>query len=317
MSTIPEHGPTVSLSEPDWNIDAIVAELRTLRDESLAARQRVGKPVKLPSRAALTGIVEGLSAALFPNRLGSHVPVGDGVDYFVGHTLNMTLRELVGQLLCELRFVAGQEVASEAQREQAIAIAREFAAALPGIRALLETDIHAAYDGDPAARSIDEVLACYPGILAVTHHRLAHALHRLEVPLVARIIAEIAHSTTGIDIHPGAQIKGNFFIDHGTGVVIGETAVIGEHVRLYHGVTLGAKRFQVDETGSLVKGNPRHPIVEDDVVIYAGATILGRITIGRGSVIGGNVWLTRSVPPGSNISQAQVRSENFSDGSGI
>jgi len=317
MTAIPEKVPTVSLSEPDWDIDAIVAKLRTLRDESLAARRRVGKPVKLPSRAALVGIIEELSAALFPNRLGSHVLVGDGVDYFVGHTLNMTLRELVGQVLCELRFVAGQEVASDEQREQAIAIVREFAAALPGIRALLETDIHAAYDGDPAARSVDEVLACYPGILAITHHRLAHTLHRLGVPLVARIIAEIAHSTTGIDIHPGAQIKGNFFIDHGTGVVIGETAIIGEHVRLYHGVTLGAKRFQVDETGALIKGNARHPIVEDDVVIYAGATILGRITIGRGSVIGGNVWLTRNVPPGSNISQAQVQSENFSFGSGI
>lgn len=135
--------------------------------------------------------------------------------------------------------------------------------------------------------------------------------------MVGRIVAEIAHSLTGIDIHPGAKIKGSFFIDHGTGVVIGETAVIGEHVRLYHGVTLGAKRFQVDDDGTLVKGNARHPIVEDDVVIYAGATILGRITIGRGSVIGGNVWLTKSVPAGSNVSQAQVRSEVFDDGSGI
>ncbi len=161
------------------------------------------------------------------------------------------------------------------------------------------------------------MLACYPGITAIIHHRLAHALYRLNAPLIARIIAEIAHSTTGIDIHPGAQISGSFFIDHGTGVVIGETAIIGERVRLYHGVTLGAKRFQVDEDGTLVKGNARHPIVENDVVIYAGATILGRITIGRGSVIGGNVWLTRSVPPGSNISQAQLRSENFDGGSGI
>ncbi len=134
---------------------------------------------------------------------------------------------------------------------------------------------------------------------------------------MARIIAEIAHSTTGIDIHPGAQIDGSFFIDHGTGVVIGETAVIGQRVRLYHAVTLGAKRFAVDDDGALVKGNARHPIVEDDVVIYAGATILGRITIGRGSVIGGNVWLTRSVPPGSNISQAKVRNEVFDSGSGI
>ncbi len=134
---------------------------------------------------------------------------------------------------------------------------------------------------------------------------------------MARIIAEIAHSLTGIDIHPGAQIQGSFFIDHGTGVVIGETTVIGERVRLYHAVTLGAKRFPADENGVSIKGNSRHPTVEDDVVIYAGATVLGRITIGRGSVIGGNVWLTRSVPPGSNISQARLRSEDFDAGSGI
>jgi serine O-acetyltransferase len=139
----------------------------------------------------------------------------------------------------------------------------------------------------------------------------------LGVPLIARIIAEIAHSATGIDIHPGAIIGGSFFIDHGTGVVIGATSVIGQRVRLYQAVTLGAKRFSVNDDGTLVKGNARHPIVEDDVVIYAGATILGRITIGRGSIIGGNVWLTRSVPPGSNISQAQVRNEVFDGGAGI
>jgi serine O-acetyltransferase len=149
------------------------------------------------------------------------------------------------------------------------------------------------------------------------HYRLAHVLHGLGVPLIARMISEIAHSITGIEIHPGAQIGGRFFIDHGTGVVIGETAVIGHNVRLYQAVTLGAKRFPVDENGALVKGNLRHPIVEDDVVIYAGATILGRITIGRGSTIGGNVWLTRSVPPGSNISQAQMRQEVFEGGGGI
>jgi serine O-acetyltransferase len=308
---------TISLSEPDWNIDSIVAELRAIRNDSIAARQRIGKPVKLPSRAALVGIVEGLSAAMFPNRLSAHVLVGDSVDYFVGHTLNMTLRELAGQALREIQFISGEEVASTAERERAIGIVRDFAATLPRIRTQLETDIHAAYSGDPAARSVDEVLACYPGILAITHYRIAHALHRLELPLVARIIAEIAHSTTGIDIHPGADIRGSFFIDHGTGVVIGETAIIGEHVRLYHGVTLGAKSFQTDESGTIVKGNARHPIVEDDVVIYANATILGRITIGRGSVIGGNIWLTRSVPPGSNISQAQYRSEGFVHGSGI
>ena len=141
--------------------------------------------------------------------------------------------------------------------------------------------------------------------MAITHYRLAHELHNLGVPLIARMISEIAHSVTGIEIHPGAQISGSFFIDHGTGVVIGETAIIGKNVRLYQAVTLGAKRFPVDENGALVKGNARHPIVEDDVVIYAGATILGRITIGSGTTIGGNVWLTHSVPPGSNISQPQ------------
>jgi serine O-acetyltransferase len=300
-----------------WNINAIVAELRTLREESLAARQRSENPAKLPSRAMLAEIVDRLIAALFPNRLATHPLVSESVDFFVGHTLDKALRELVEQIVRELQFISGLDAASDENREQALTIVRDFSARLPEIRAVLETDIYAAYEGDPAARSVDEVLACYPGITAVAYHRLAHALFGLGATLNARIIAEIAHSLTGIDIHPGAQIKGSFFIDHGTGVVIGETAVIGEHVRLYHGVTLGAKRFQVDEDGSLVKGNARHPIVEDDVVIFAGATILGRITIGRGSVIGGNVWLTKSVPAGSNVSQAQLRSEVFDDGSGI
>ena len=235
----------------------------------------------------------------------------------MGHTLDVTLRDLLVQVRRELRFVSGLEATSNADREQASAITKEFAKQLPHIRSLLESDIQAAYEGDPAARSIDEILVCYPGFTAITHYRLAHELHRLGAPLIARMISEIAHSATGIEIHPGAKIGGSFFIDHGTGVVIGETAIIGEHVRLYQAVTLGAKRFPVDEHGALVKGNIRHPIVEDDVVIYAGATILGRITIGRGSTIGGNVWLTRSVPPGSNISQAQIRNEMFDGGAGI
>jgi serine O-acetyltransferase len=156
---------------------------------------------------------------------------------------------------------------------------------------------------------VDEVLICYPGVHAVIHHRLAHYFYQAGLPLLARMIAEIAHSATGIDIHPGAQIGKSFFIDHGTGVVIGETAIIGERVRIYQAVTLGAKRFPADEEGNLQKGQPRHPIVEDEVVIYAGATILGRITIGKGSTIGGNVWLTRSVPEGSNITQANLQNE--------
>jgi serine O-acetyltransferase len=192
--------------------------------------------------------------------------------------------------------------------ERAQQITREFASQLPAIRALLVSDLQAAYQGDPAATSISEILLCYPGTVAVIYYRLAHALYRLDARLVARLISDIAHSDTGIDIHPAAQIGGSFFIDHGTGVVIGETAIIGQHVRLYQAVTLGARRFPADATGALIKGNARHPIVEDDVVIYAGATILGRITIGRGSTIGGNVWLTHDVAPGSNVSQADARS---------
>ena len=306
-----------SLKETGLEIDTVVAELRTLRVESLENRQRRDRPPKLPSRKVLVGIADGLSAVLFPHRLGLPELTNQSVDYYVGHMLDVTLRDLLVQVRRELRFVSGLDATSNADREQAAAITQSFAKRLPHIRSLLESDIQAAYEGDPAARSIDEILVCYPGFTAITHYRLAHELHSLGAPLIARMISEIAHSATGIEIHPGARIGGSFFIDHGTGVVIGETAIIGEHVRLYQAVTLGAKRFPVDEHGALVKGNVRHPIVENDVVIYAGATILGRITIGRGSTIGGNVWLTRSVPPGSNISQAQIRNEVFDGGAGI
>ena len=187
---------------------------------------------------------------------------------------------------------------------------RDFAAQLPALRGMLAEDLIAAYHGDPAASSMAEVLLAYPGMRAIIHHRLAHVLHQLGAPLVARLLAGISQAETGIDIHPQAQIGRRFFIDHGTGVVIGQTAVIGENVRLYQHVTLGAKRFTEDENGMLVKGEPRHPIIEDNVVIYAGATVLGRITVGRDSTIGGNVWLTQSVPPGSVITQAQNRLSN-------
>ena len=299
-----------------WDIDSIVAELRALRNAT-PGRHSHDRPPKLPSQKALVGILDGLTAALFPNRLGLPELTHEGIDYFVGNTLDVTLRELLEQVRRELQFSAGDDAERSAILRTAVDVTREFASQLPSVRRLLESDIRAAYQGDPAARSVDEVLVCYPGVTAITHYRLAHLLYGLGAPLLGRMIAEAAHSTTGIDIHPGAQIGGSFFIDHGTGVVIGESAVIGERVRLYQAVTLGAKRFPADESGKLLKGNARHPIVEDDVVIYAGATILGRVVIGKGSVIGGNVWLTRSVPPGSNITQAKNRSEAFDDGSGI
>ncbi len=307
----------IQLRSTYLEIDEIVDALRDLRIASLGNRQGHLRPPKLPSRKILISVAEGLNAAMFPNRLGSADLADEGVDHYVGHTLNMTLRALLVQIQHELHSNSGFEALSDLDREKSVAITQGFAKRLPAIRNLLESDIVAAYEGDPAARSVDEVLACYPGIMAIAYYRLAHELHLLGVPLIARMISEIAHSQTGIEIHPGAQIGSRFFIDHGTGVVIGETAIIGQNVRLYQAVTLGAKRFQVDEKGALVKGIARHPIVEDDVVIYAGATILGRITIGRGSTIGGNVWLTRSVPPGSNVTQAQMRYELFEGGSGI
>lgn len=303
------------IATSDLGISQIVTQLRDLRLSSLESRKRRDKPPKLPSRKALQAVVEGLAAALFPNRLGLPDLKDEGIDYFVGHTLDVALRELVAQVKLELSFSADtrsqldEDLPSNLSRvsiKSPTDIVREFAKQLPKVRLLLDTDIKAAYEGDPAARSIDEVLVCYPGILATIHYRLAHVLHSLNLPLIARMMTEIAHSATGIDIHPGADIGESFFIDHGTGVVIGETAIIGKHVRIYQAVTLGAKRFPTDEDGNLIKGNARHPIVQDDVVIYAGATVLGRITIGRGSAIGGNVWLTRSVPAGSNITQAQM-----------
>lgn len=299
----------------NWDLDRIVAELRRSRGRSNAERNGSKAIFEMPSREALREILDGLFGALFPTHFGLADLTEEGIDYFVGHTLDATLRSLLQQVKRELKF---SSVLSEENRaHQSFELTREFAARLPKVRALLESDIQAAYQGDPAAKSIEEVRFCYPGITGMTHHRIAHELYLLGVPLLARIIAEIAHSSTGIDIHPGAEIDANFFIDHGTGVVIGETAKIGKRVRVYQAVTLGAKRFPVGENGALVKGVQRHPIVEDDVVIYAGATILGRVTIGRGSTIGGNVWLTRDVPPGSNVTQALARGEAFDEGGGI
>ena len=299
----------------------IVAGLRGERERWRASQRRpleVGAR-ELPSREALVTIVEALRGALFPMRLGPPDLRQESEDYYVGHTLDIALNALLGQVQLELRHVARQHPAatdSEFGRaeSQALQIVRDFGAALPDIRQLLDSDVLAAFHGDPAAHSVDEVLLCYPGVLAMTYHRIAHRLYTLGVPLLARIVSELAHGQTGIDIHPGASIGPGFFIDHGTGVVIGETAKIGRNVRLYQAVTLGAKRFATDSDGHLQKGGDRHPVLEDDVVIYAGATVLGRVTIGQGSTIGGNVWLTRSVPPGSRIAQAQARDEVVAEG---
>ncbi|MEZ4299624.1 MAG: serine O-acetyltransferase EpsC [Polyangiaceae bacterium] len=303
-------------SADGWGLRKVVGELRSARRAFEATRGRQCGRSPLPSREALMRVVAGLRAILFPAHFGPPDLTEDGVDFFVGHTLDRTLALLHEQVLRGLLFERGG-CERDACVARAAEVMRAFTTDLPRVRDLLETDVRAAYEGDPAATSPDEAIFCYPGITAIMHQRLAHVLYREHVPLIPRILTEIAHADTGIDIHPGARIGASFFIDHGTGVVIGETCEIGRRVRLFQGVTLGAKKFPLDEEGHPVKGIPRHPIVEDDVVIYAGATILGRVTIGRASSIGGNVWLTRTVPPGSKITQGQLQREMFGDGTGI
>lgn len=326
----------MSSQTPSFELDSIVQALHQARQDWRMQQQRAQEVGgrELPSRDALQSIIEGLRGALFPMRLGPPDLRQENEDFYVGHTLGSVLHALYAQIRLELFYQARQMTKTvktvhdhaaveashphQAQMEhqhgleqKAVELTRQFAKALPQTRRLLDCDVLAAYEGDPAARSVDEVLLCYPGISAMVHHRIAHELYRLGLPLLARMIAELSHAQTGIDIHPGASIGSGFFIDHGTGVVIGETALIGNKVRLYQAVTLGAKRFPVDDNGQLQKNLPRHPIVQDHVVIYAGATILGRVTIGQGSTIGGNVWLTHDVAPNSHISQASIRSESL------
>jgi len=296
---------------PVFDIAPIVQSLRAARQTWRASQNRPleADGREFPSREAVAGIMRDLQGALFPMRLGPVDLRHDNEDFYVGYTLGSALHALLAQARLELSYRLRHDGAANGQIEARAQVAVQgFAATLPGIRSLLDTDVLAAYRGDPAARTVDEVLLSYPGVQAMIYHRIAHQLYRHDLPLLARVASELAHSETGIDIHPGAQIAGSFFIDHGTGVVIGETSIIGERVRIYQAVTLGAKRFPTDETGNLQKGLARHPIVEDDVVIYAGATILGRVTLGRGCVIGGNVWLTTDVPAGSYVTQADCGS---------
>jgi serine O-acetyltransferase len=301
------HSIRTAMSSP-FDVAEVVRGLRAARDDWRNARNRATETRgrELPSPQAIESLVDDLKGALFPMRLGPADLRQDTEDFYVGHTIGAALQSLLVQVRLELRHAERETPPSaEVLEQRASGLLHDFASALPAIRRILDTDVLAAWQGDPAARSVDEVLLCYPGVHAMIHHRLAHKLYELGLPLLARIVAEVAHSRTGIDIHPGATIGPGFFIDHGTGVVIGETAIIGERVRLYQNVTLGAKRFAVDADGHLTKGLPRHPILEDDVVIYAGATVLGRVTIGKGAVIGGNVWVTHDVPPGGSVSQAR------------
>jgi serine O-acetyltransferase len=285
---------------------------------SLSGRNGARGRIVLPSRDVVLACVEGLRSVFFPGYFGDTDLSDEHLHYYVGATLERVLHALEEQVRRGVAFAERHDFETCAHCGQAAAeVSRAFLARLPEVRRLVASDVEAAYEGDPALKIKDEAIFSYPGVLATTNQRIAHELFVLGVPVIPRMITEHAHALTGIDIHPGARIGERFFIDHGTGVVIGETAVIGSGVRLYQGVTLGAKSFPLDEHGKPIKGIDRHPIVEDDVVIYAGATILGRVTIGRGSSIGGNVWLTHGVPPASRVTQAEVRESGFQHGGGI
>lgn len=278
---------------------------------------RQGEP--LPSIQKLGRVIDLVREIIFPGYFGDTSLRPQTTQHYMGVYLDELYDILSREILAGMCFECSDPKINKVEnhRDKAQMAATLFIQTLPEIRRKMVNDVKALYLGDPAAKSYGEVIFCYPAIRAITNYRIAHRMVELNVPLIPRYIAEMAHSETGIDIHPGAEIGEFFAIDHGTGVVIGSTCIIGNHVKIYQGVTLGAKSFELDEHGNPVKGIPRHPIVEDNVVIYAGATILGRITIGKNSVIGGNVWLTRSLPPCSKVIQDRPRENSYSNGSGI
>ncbi len=287
-------------AQRDVSIDSIVSELCEEAQPILAGHRRM----VLPSRDRIIAMMEDVRSLFFPGYFGTQDLRADTLPFHVGATLDRVLAALDEECRRAVAFVEKHDFGTcQHCADVAMGATRRFASRLPAVRRLVASDVEAAFEGDPALKTRDEAIFAYPGMFAVTNQRVAHELHLAGIPLIPRIITEHAHTLTGIDIHPGARIGERLFIDHGTGVVVGETTVIGNRVRIYQGVTLGAKSFPLDEAGNPIKGIDRHPIVEDDVVIYAGATILGRIVIGKGSSIGGNVWLTHAVPPGSRITQ--------------
>ena len=266
----------------------------------------------LPSAKSLYKIVELARSILFPGYFGNSTINSHTITYHIGVNVENLFDLLTDQIQAGLCF--GQENNNnentnnnEPCRETAALLAARFISKLPEMRRILATDVEAAYYGDPAATCFGEIISCYPAIRAISNYRIAHELLILGVPLIPRYITEMAHSETGIDIHPGAKIGHHFTIDHGTGVVIGATSIIGNNVKLYQGVTLGAKSFPLDNNGNPIKGIPRHPILEDDVIVYSNATILGRVTIGKGATAGGNIWVTENVPAGARIVQRKTK----------
>lgn len=291
--------------------------------QGLFHEHRDGDP--LPSSKELEEIIELTRSILFPGFYGMTSVNIQTIRYRIGVDTERLYKLLCRQVMAGLCFNEDCHCDNAADtrrclQEEAEKIAENIVLKLPKLRKILSTDVQAAFDGDPAAANLGEVIDCYPAIKALTNYRLAHELVLENVPLIPRMITEMAHSETGIDIHPAATIGTHFTIDHGTGVVIGATCVIGNHVKLYQGVTLGAKSFPLDKEGKPIKGIPRHPILEDNVIVYANATILGRITIGKGAVIGANVWVTRDMKPRSKKykqNKTDILDINYDYGGGI
>ncbi|MFC1582531.1 serine O-acetyltransferase [Planctomycetota bacterium] len=303
----------------DWinnDLPEVVKKIEATFEETYAVNTEEG--LNLAGRDAVYNVLDSLLTVMFPGFFSKTPVQKRDLNLYIGDILRHSAQELFYQIRHAFKFRCRLEKCEscdcEKMAEEAV---QHMLTGLPALRELLLTDIKAAYDGDPAAQSFDEIVMSYPFVEAVATQRIAHELYLKDVPLIPRIMSERAHSRTGIDIHPGAVIGESFFIDHGTGVVIGETTTIGKNVKLYQGVTLGALSFPLDADGNPVKGVKRHPDIEDDVIIYAGATILGGDTVvGKGSVIGGNVWLTTSVPAGSKIYNKQPQPK-FEDGAGI
>ena len=293
-----------------------VTLLSKLTEQEVGMMPAVEAP--LPSVEQVKEIVRLAKTIIFPDYFNKRQPDETIRSYYIGVHLEELQRLLIKQIAHGLQFCENCDAINTKQQvyQEAERLTLEFIDTLPEIKRLLYTDVQAMFDSDPAAPNYGEVIFCYPVMNTMTHYRIAHKLHQLQVPVIPRIITELAHSKTGIDIHPGAQIGEYFAIDHGTGVVIGETSVIGNHVTLYQGVTLGAKSFKYDENGNILNV-PRHPIIEDHVTVYSNASILGRITIGHHSTIGGNIWLTHDVPPYSRILQSKAVDVSFSGGLGI
>ena len=272
----------------------------------------------LPSVEQVKQIICLVKSIIFPDYFNKRQGNETIRSYYIGVHMEELLKLLTKQIANGLQFCENRDSVTSKQQifDEAGQLALQLIDSLPEIKRLLYTDAQAMFDNDPAAPNYGEVIFCYPVMNSMTHYRIAHRLHELKIPVIPRIITELAHSKTGIDIHPGAQIGEYFAIDHGTGVVIGETCVIGNHVTLYQGVTLGSKNFKHDADGNILN-IPRHPIIEDYVTVYSNASILGRITIGHHSVIGGNIWVTHNVAPNSQIQQTKAVEMNFEAGLGI